>query len=194
MPLYLIAAPDNDDVLTLADAKQYLRVTFDDDDTQIADHIVAAIQNIDGRDGWLGRAIGVQIWELRLPEFCDRGDREIKVPLPPLISIDSVKYYDANDVQQTLSADDYEVVGVGGFGKARLVLKSGKAWPGLGKRAENVVVQFTAGYEHVPRPILMALKRQVASMYEYRETVVVNASVAKLPGAVEGMLLPLRVW
>lgn len=194
MPLYLIEAPDNDDVLTLADAKQHLRVSFDDDDAQIADHIAAAIQNIDGRDGWLGRALGPQTWELRLPEFCDRGGREIKVPLPPLISIGSVKYYDGDDVLQTLSADDYEVIGVGGFGKARLVLKSGKAWPGLGRRTENVVVRFTAGYETVPRTILMALKRQVASMYENRETVVVNATVAKLPGAVEGMLLPLRVW
>ncbi len=194
MPLYLIEAPDNDDVMTLADAKQHLRVSFDDDDLQIADHIGAAIQNLDGRDGWLGRALGEQVWELRLPEFCERGGREIKVPLPPLISIDSVKYYDGDDVLQTLSADDYEVVGVGGFGKARLVLKNGVAWPGLGRRAENVVVRFTAGYETVPRPILMAIKRQVASMYENRETVIIGSSVAKLPGAVEGMLLPLRVW
>lgn len=202
MPLYLIEAPDNDDVLTLDAAKAHLRVDFNDDDEVIESYIAAAIGNLDGRDGWLGRALGAQTWELRLPEFCERNGREIKVPLPPLISIDSVKYYDTNDTLQTLSADDYEVVGAGGFGKARLVLKTGKSWPGLAKRSENVVVRFTAGYvdtgsppsPNVPAPILVALKRQVASMYENREAVVVNATVAKLPGAVEGLLLPLRVW
>jgi uncharacterized phiE125 gp8 family phage protein len=199
MPLYLIEAPDNDDVLALQQAKAHLRVDIDDDDELIESYIAAAIQNIDGRDGWLGRALAAQTWELRLPEFCGR---EISVPLPPLIAIESVKYYDAADVLQTLSPGDYEVVGVGGFGKARIVLKNGKTWPGIAKRAENIMVRFTAGYitadsppvGSVPAPILTAIKRQVGTMYELRETLVVNASVAKLPGAVEALLAPLRVW
>jgi uncharacterized phiE125 gp8 family phage protein len=199
MPLYPIEAPDAADILTVADAKLHMRVDFSDDDELIESYIATAIQNIDGRDGWLGRAIGNQTWELRLAEFCGN---EIKVPLPPLIAIESVKYYDTNDALQTLSTDDYEVVGVGGFGKARVVLKSGKKWPGIAKRAENVLVRFRAGYTSddsppvstVPAPILTAIKRQVATMYENREAIVVNATVAKLPGAVEGLLMPLRVW
>lgn len=199
MPLYLINGPDNDAVLTLAQAKAHLRVDLDDDDELIEAYIATAIQNVDGRDGWLGRALAAQTWELRLPEFCGR---QIMVPLPPLQSIESVKYYDTADTLQTLSAADYEVVGIGGYGKGRIVLKSGKAWPGLAKRAENVVVRFTAGYltddspvaGTIPAPILTAIKRQVGTMYELRETIVINASVAKLPGAVEGLLAPLRVW
>jgi uncharacterized phiE125 gp8 family phage protein len=191
MPLYLIQAPVQDNVLTVADAKLHLRVDFNDDDALIGSYIATAIQNIDGRDGWLGRALVAQTWELRLPDF---GGSVIPIPLPPLIEIESIKYYDAADVLQTLSTDVYEVTGVGGFGKARVVLKSGKAWPGLAKRSENVVVRFTAGYASVPAPILTAIKRQVGSMYENREAIVVNASVAKLPGGVEAMLMPYRVW
>jgi hypothetical protein len=41
---------------------------------------------------------------------------------------------------------------------------------------------------------MTAIKRQVASMYENREAIVVNATVAKLPGGVEALLTPLRVW
>lgn len=191
MPLYLIDAPLQDDVLTVADAKKHLRVDFNDDDALIQGYIAAAIQNVDGRDGWLGRALSEQTWELRLPDF---GGSVIPIPLPPLISIESIKYYDAADVLQTLSADVYEVTGIGGFGKARVVLKAGQAWPGLAKRSENVLVRFTAGYEVVPAPILTAIKRQVGAMYENREAVVINATVAKLPGGVEAMLTPLRVW
>jgi uncharacterized phiE125 gp8 family phage protein len=200
MPLYLIQAPEQDDVLSLSDAKLHLRVDFDDDDELIESYIATAIQNIDGRDGWLGRALGEQTWELRLAGF---NGSEIAIPLPPLIEVESVKYYDANDALQTFSNGDYEVVGVGGFGKARVVLKAGKAWPAIAKRAENVLVRFRAGYQDngdsppsltVPAPILTAIKRQVATMYENREAVVVNATVAKLPGGVEALLAPLRVW
>lgn len=199
MPLYLIEGPNNDDVLTVADAKLHMRVDFPDDDELIESYIATAISNIDGRDGWLGRAIGNQTWELRLAVFCGN---EIKLPLPPLIEVESVTYYDTSDALQTLSPEDYEVVGVGGFGKARVVLKSGRSWPGLAKRAENVLVRFRAGYvsdgsppvSAVPAPILTAIKRQVATMYENREAIVINATVAKLPGAVDGLLAPLRVW
>lgn len=198
MPLYLIESPEQDDVLTLADAKQHLRVDFENDDAVIGSYIATAIQNIDGRDGWLGRAIGEQTWELRLPDF---GSGDIRIPLPPLIEVLSVKYHDVNDVEQTLSTDTYEVVGVGGFGKARLVLRRGRQWPATGSLADNVGIQFRAGYvigdpaqPNVPAPILTAIKRQVAAMYENREAVVVNATVAKLPGGVDALLAPLRVW
>ncbi len=191
MPMYLIEGPSNDDVLAVADAKLHLRVDLGDEDDLIESYIATAIQNIDGRDGWLGRALTEQTWELRLSEF---GGSVIPIPLPPLISIESIKYYDAADVLQTLPADVYEVTGAGGFGKARVMLKSGKAWPSLAKRSENVMIRFTAGYETVPAPILTAIKQQVAAMYENREAVVVNASVTKLPGGVEAMLTPYRVW
>lgn len=199
MPLYLIEAPNQHDVLALQDAKDHLRVDFNDDDDVIESYIATAIANIDGRDGWLGRAIGNQTWELRLSRF--PREKEIRIPLPPLIEVESVTYYDGDGLQ-TLSADDYEIVGAGGFGKARLVLKAGKAWPRCGWRAENVIIRFRAGYvsdssppvSTVPAPILTALKHQVAAMYENREAVVVNATVAKLPGGVEALLAPLRVW
>lgn len=199
MPLYLIEAPDNNDVLGLDEAKAQLRVLHNDEDDLIESMIAAAIQNIDGRDGWLGRAIGEQTWELRLAEF---PGREIRVPLPPLIEVVSVTYYDADDALQTLAADEYEVVGIGGFGKGRVVLKSGQAWPSIAKRSENVIVRFRAGYitggetptPNVPAPIVTALQRQVASMYENREAVVVNATATKLPGGVDALLAPLRVW
>lgn len=200
MPLYLIEAPAQDDVLTVANAKLHMRVDFPDDDELIESYIATAISNIDGRDGWLGRALAPQRWELRLAGF--NNGRTIHIPLPPLIEVESVKYYDTDDVLQTVPADDYEVNGIGGFGRGRVLLKHGRQWPAVGTRAENVLVRFRAGYvtdaspetTNVPAPILTAIKRQVAAMYEHREAVVVNSTVAKLPGGVEALLAPLRVW
>lgn len=127
--------------------------------------------------------------------------------------MDSVKYFDANDVEQTLPADIYEVVGVGGFGKARVVLKEGRCWPQTAKRAENVVIRFRAGYvtagdnsvPNVPAAIKQAVRIMVADSYENRGGNFVSSSSVEgigsktyrqssISGAVERILLPLRVW
>ena len=194
MPLYLVEGPDNASVLPLADMKAWLRVDFTDDDVLIQGMIDGAIQHIDGRDGWLNRALGLQTWELRLDEFCFP---EIMIPLPPLVSVDSVKYYDAAGIQQTLPADAYQVCGVGGRNKGSVSLKYGLRWPIIDRRREAISIQFQAGYDDdpaVPAPIIASLKRMVASMYETREAVVIGQTVIKLPGGVESNLAPFRVF
>ena len=199
MPLYLVTAPTEQPV-SLADAKAFMRVDTSDDDDVISAMLNTAIQNVDGRDGRLGRALISQTWDLKLPGFCGY---EIGIPLPPLIEVASVTYYDGANALQTLSTDVYEVAGIGGFAKGRVVLKYGQRWPVTYERAEAITIRFRAGYVdtdaspatgEVPAPILTAIKRQVATMYENRESVVVGATVATIPGAVESMLAPYRVW
>jgi uncharacterized phiE125 gp8 family phage protein len=199
MPLYLVEGPTVTAV-SLADAKAYLRVEHNDEDVVIAALIAAAERNIDGRDGWLNRALVSQTWELRLAGF-DRC--EIPIPLPPLIELVSAQYYDADNVLQTLSADVYELAGVGGLGKARLVLKHGQRWPETYPRAEAALIRFRAGYVdtmqspasgEVPAPIVAAIKRMVATLYDNRDETVGRQSGVKLPVAVEALLAPYRVW
>ena len=192
MPLYLIEGPDNANVLPLADMKQWLRVDHDRDDDLIESMIASAIQQLDGRDGWLNRSLGVSTWELRLCEF---SFYEIVLPLPPLIAVISVKYYDTDGYKQTLGPSNYCVAGIGGI-KPRLELKHGKSWPGTSPRSEGVVIQYQAGYAdgQVPAPIVTALKRMVAAMYENREAVVVGQTVIAMPFGVEANLAPYRVW
>lgn len=194
MPLYLIEGPVSTDVLPLADMKAWLRVDFSDDDVLIQGMIDGAIQHLDGRDGWLNRALGPQTWELRLDEFCFP---EIMIPLPPLISVDSVKYYDDAGAEQTLSPTAYQVSGVGGRNKGSVSLRYGSRWPTTDRRREAISIRFQAGYDDepaVPAPIITSLKRIVASMYETREAVVIGQTVVKLPGGVESNLAPYRVW
>jgi len=199
MPLYLIEAPDNDDVLTLADAKAHLRVDGNEEDALIEGYVAAAIANLNGRDGWLGRALGEQAWELRLSSFSGNA---IEVPLPPLIEVEGVSYYDTNNMLQTLPSSTYDVIGIGGFGKARIVLKAGRSWPGIASGDENIMVRFRAGYltadatpqPNVPAPIVTAIKRMVGDLYENRQTIADGGDFSVLPGGVSPLLAPLRVW
>ncbi len=192
MPLFLIEGPDNDNVLPLADMKAWLRVDHADDDALIEGMIASAIQQLDGRDGWLNRALGIQTWELRLEAF---SFYEIVLPLPPLIAVTSIKYYDTDGYKQTLGPSNYCVAGIGGI-KPRVELRHGKSWPGTSSRTEAVIIQYQCGYadEQVPAPIVTALKRMVSSMYENRESEIIGQTVIKLPGGVESNLAPYRVW
>lgn len=207
MTLTLITAPTVQPI-TLATAKEHLRVDHTDDDDLITALIVAAVSHVDGRDGVLGRALVSQTWEIRLDEFpCGELTRErgIRVPLPPLIEVVSVKYVDSDGVLQTLSSSAYQVV-AGGFGQALIVEAYGETWPSTRDEPDAVRVQFTAGYvapvdsppvagEGVPGAILSAIKLMIGHLYESREGVVMDARIepAELPLGVRALLAPYRV-
>jgi uncharacterized phiE125 gp8 family phage protein len=127
MSLYLIEGPSQP-VVSLADMKAHLRVEIDDtdDDDLIEAMTAAATAHIEGGDGKLGRALVAQTLELRINGF---ACSEIELPLPPLLSVESVKYYDDDNALQTLATSYYDVIGVGGRKPARIVLKYGQSWP-----------------------------------------------------------------
>lgn len=88
----------------------------------------------------LGRSLVTQGWRLTLDEFPDA----LRLDYPPLISVQSVTYYDANDVLQTLDPADYLVDNVTEPGY--VVPGRGKAWPDTSDRVNAVMVDYTAGY------------------------------------------------
>jgi uncharacterized phiE125 gp8 family phage protein len=122
--------------------------------------IKAARQTIDGRDGWLGRALNTQTWKLLLSGFpCE----PIRIPLPPLISVESVKYYDLAGDLQTVDPGDYRILA-----GARPEITPTGSWPSAACRADAVEILFTAGYgpagSDVPEPIRSAIALMVSHL------------------------------
>lgn len=181
--LYLIDPPCAP-VVSLADMKAHLRVDYSDDNQLITDLTAAATEHLDGKEGILGRALLEQTWELRM----DRFPREIRIPLPPLISVDKVQYLDSNASRVTIDPSVYVVTGEGGRGVIHLV--AGACWPVVPlHHPERAIVQFTAGYEDgVPAPIKSAIKLLVGSLYQNREHLVIGQTAIVLPWAVEALL------
>ena len=69
----------------------------------------------------------------------------IEIPLPPLQSITSIKYYDTTDTEATMAASDYIVDTTGFVG--RVVLADGKSWPSTSLRpAKGICIEFVCGY------------------------------------------------
>jgi uncharacterized phiE125 gp8 family phage protein len=97
MRLSLLQAPAVEP-LTAADAKARLNIGDEVPDAVIEAYITACRQQIDGADGWLGRALITQKWVGKLDYFptCDGG--RINIPLPPLQTVDEVSYLGSDGV------------------------------------------------------------------------------------------------
>lgn len=154
-------------VLSLEDAKAQLEVTDGDWDSLIEGYIAAATELLDGPSGLLGRALLEQQWTVHFDD-CFPGWR-IPIPLCPLISVDTIAYVDAQGVTQIVAPSDYVVLD----GPAAAVQPAyGKAWPAPRPQPRSVSITFTAGYEAVPKPIVVAIQMLVAHYFRNREATV----------------------
>jgi uncharacterized phiE125 gp8 family phage protein len=158
--------------VSLAEVKGHLRVDHTDDDVMIGSLITAAVNHFDGWAGILGRCLVEQTWRQDFPCFSDC----LRLPLAPVLSIESVTYFDGSNVSQTLAASVY-----GLFSNARgayLGLKPDQSWPGSYLRRDAVSVTFKAGYattpaaggvpaqSTVPDPVKLAIIMHVKANYD----------------------------
>lgn len=135
-----IKTPPAREPVSLALAKSHLRVDGTDDDSLISG-LISAARN--WCENYQNRAYMEQTWELWLDEF--PGADYIEIPLPPLQSIASIKYYDTDDTEATVTATDYITDATGFIG--RVVLADGKSWPTTSLRpAKGVCIEFVCGY------------------------------------------------
>jgi hypothetical protein len=103
--------------------------------------IRAMCEEIDGPSGWLGVALGPQVLELQESSFGMWKLGKVKLPYPPLIEVQSIKYEDADGVEQLVDSSDYTVRN----GWVRL--KSGFTWPAVSPCEDAVRVRYRAGYD-----------------------------------------------
>ncbi|WP_131193716.1 head-tail connector protein [Lichenihabitans psoromatis] len=210
--LSVVQAPAR--VISLADAKKYMRVEYDDDDDLIETLISSAVENVDGATGWLGRALGLQSLALRASHFpgqgydCARGfdahwhssDRrrhhlhEIRLPCPPVLSVTSIVYADPNGFLVSYDPALYALLPEI---DARFVVPAfGTVWPQTRVQPGAVVITYVAGYAPpdadqscaIPTDIKQALLLMVGSAYDNR------SDKAPITGLAESILTKKQVW
>ena len=189
MKLELITAPAIEPV-SLLEAKDHLRVEIDNDDAIITALITAARRY---GEKIQARAYITQTWDWFVDEF---PDLPFDVPLPPLQSITSIKFFDEDDVESTFSSGKYHVDTKGFLG--RITLNSGESWPSTTLRPINgVVIGLVAGYgaasTDVPEEILLALKILIAHYYENRQ-ITDFTKQELIPFTAHHLLQVDRVW
>lgn len=193
--------------ITLAEAKAWLRVDSTDEDVLIASLIQAARAYV---ETFTSRALITQQFELSLDGFPGsdrfasgrlseaRGGavvgREIVLPRPPLISVQSVKYYDTDGTLQTFSSAGYHVDTKAQPG--RVVLDEDYDWPDIDPRPNAVIVAYTAGYgtpSQVPQGLRTAIRFMLAHWYTNRLPVNIGNIVNQIPASAEALLWQHRI-
>jgi len=148
------------------------------------------------------RTILPETWRLDLDgfPFC------IELPLPPLIEVVSIQYYDEDDALQTVDAADYTVTApFGPTAEAGYIeLVDGESWPTTAVRPDAVKVTFRCGYvdgsvspESVAVPAMVTHARLliVKDLYEHRGSSSVGVGTSVTPNILtaQKLLWPFRI-
>ena len=103
------------------------------------------------------------------------GDGIITLPKPPLVSVQSITFFDLTNVERTVDPSTYYVDAAAE--PARVVLNYGASWPVDTRDRAAVVVNYTAGYGSTSAAVPGVV--QAAILSHVRDTVErPNASIA----------------
>jgi len=159
-------------VVSTAAAKIHLRVTHSDDDTYIDTLVETARRMVEKATG---RSMFTQTYKLYLDDFPASGTKIYLPMAAPLQSVTSVKYYDTDATEQTLSSDYYNVDTHHEPGLIQLA--EGYSWPEVETQYPSAVtIEYDTGYDDsdatvLPAEMVHAVKLVVGHMYNNRDLV-----------------------
>lgn len=163
--------------ITLLEVKQHLIIEHNEDDARIQALLLAAVAYIADQTN---RSFSANTWELTLPYFSTR----IYIPLPPLGEITYIKYYDNDNVLQTLSDSNYYLVK---SGKLQSFIESVDNFPATKYRPDAVVIRFLGATTATNELYKLAVKILVSHWNENREG-------QEVPKGFDAILNTLTSW
>lgn len=193
------SVPPTTQPVSLAELKLQARIDADlsDEDTLLASYLAAATRQVETETG---RQLMLATWVYRADGFSPHGT--LALPRPPLLSVTSVQYVDADGVTQTWDAANYVVDPYRDPG--RIVLAQGASWPSTRDVPNAVTITYQAGYgaslvddvyeedaTQVPPELRHALLLLTAEWYRHREPTEERPYLV-LPYAVERLIWPFR--
>jgi uncharacterized phiE125 gp8 family phage protein len=218
MTAFKLTVPPAAEPVALADAKLQARIDTTADDSLVTNLVTGARQ---WAEQYTGRALVNQTWQMWLDlwpaaveEWWD-GVRDgpvtgldritfISLPRPPLVSVNSVQYFDNTDAGTVWPSSNYFVDTVRQPG--RLALRLGATWPVPSRLANGIMIEYIAGYgsdgTNVPEPIKTAIRQLFAHWYEHRGEATMTSmgrgmtsafNAVNVPIVIQGLLDPYRV-
>lgn len=183
--------------MTLEDVKTHLRVDGTSEDSLITEYLRAATEYIEA-------ATGIQImratWEVTangFPARCDDdGYYSIRLPRPPLVSVDYIRYVDTEGTTQTLvEGTDYAVDTRRMPG--RVVPYYGTSWPTARDEPNSVTVRYVAGYlamADVPHKVKQAIRYLVTHFDRFRQPVISGTIQNEVDRTLQALILVEKHW
>jgi uncharacterized phiE125 gp8 family phage protein len=162
--------------VTLARAKEHLRVTHRLEDNVIRGYISAATSMAE-------HFCDLLIMEATVEEYFSGFESDIIELYYPLASYGTIRYLNTDNVFVNIPAADVHVDSISLNGR----IKTKTSWPSVGDGFNQVMVQYTSGLTNdmskVPEDIVSAILLTVGHLYEHRED-----TVSKFPTAAQRLL------
>jgi uncharacterized phiE125 gp8 family phage protein len=166
--------PPASEPVTLAEAKLYLRIDSNNEDSLISDLIVAARMSA---ESWLRSSLISQSWKL---VYNDYLDNEIDLPMPPIVSVSSVVVVNRDTTSQTISSNNYYL----NAAKTKLLFDNYVS-------GFSIEISYNTGYgtaSQIPSPIKYGILAHIAAMYDERGLL----GQVNLPPQVSALYTPFR--
>jgi uncharacterized phiE125 gp8 family phage protein len=188
MPSVLLSGPATEPI-TLAAAKQFIRVEHDDDDDVISALIAGARVHVEAQTR---RALITQSWRLTRDVWPDIGCLPV-LPVP-VRTLDAVRIYKSDGT--TLPLD------LAGFALDKAAAPARLAFtqiapPAPQRPIAGIEIDVTCGYgdagTDVPEALRQAIRMLVAHWYENRGLIAIGSEIAVLPQTVAALIAPYRV-
>lgn len=166
-------AEDGLAIVTVQEMKKHLKITQTGWDDDIESAIVDAGAHFHGTTGILNRTLFPMQWRLHRPAF--PTSRIIRLPFPPLRSVDSIAYMSgAASPNPLLSAANYIVRTGDGSQVGEIELLTTEDWPNTDDHPRGVEIVFSAGYEDYPSQLKRIIKLYAAHLLENREATMID--------------------
>lgn len=182
----LALAPPTMEPVTLAEARQFLRLDQADEDDLLATLITAARLVIEAT---AGRCLVEQRWRIVLDRWPANG--EVRLPLSPIMRIETARVYDLLGAPQPVA----ETALVLDRTADPPLIRIGGEVPEIGRGHAAIEIDVVAGYgvttAAVPAPLRQAVLRLAARWFEERGDVASRDALV-LPKAVAGLIAPFR--
>ncbi len=177
-----ITTPPAAEPVTLQEAKLFLKIDHDAEDTLISAILAAARESAEKylqlalitrkasvfMDDWPAHD-ATPWWDGMREGIAARSIKEITMPLAPLQNIDAIRIHNDSGFS-VMEANQYfcDTADVPG----RIVFKTDTALPEPERIANGIEIAFTAGYgdtpDHVPASIRQGILKLTAHLYTYR--------------------------
>lgn len=154
------------EAVTLDQAKNHMKVLWNDEDADITIKLNAAVEKA-------GQITNRQLGQATYEGYLDRFSMVVTIPKPPLVSITKVEYIDIDGVKQTWAdwyADELSEPAALYFNSLPTDVKQ----DGI----NNVIITFTCGYTAIPASIKSWILLYTATLYEHRENLVEGTVVS----------------
>jgi uncharacterized phiE125 gp8 family phage protein len=172
--------------LSLEELKNFLGVDSDDDDALIAQLLTAAME-------WCALYQGRTYLTLERTLVLDAFHDVIRLPYPPIQSVDSIEYVDTNGVTQTLAESVYRTDLI--TEPARITLEYNQSWPDIRSVTNAVTITYTAGYgdaDDIPDSIQAAIHLAVHHLYQFARSIS-ESELPPMPNSVKLLLGAERI-